>query len=144
MLWDIGLPAATKASPMEQGNMTASIDRTVVDQLAGSASSRADSRVVGISHCSGDRTGQARDFPRRGCVIGKEDFEQTAGKDDPFTRSARRRQAGDRARIRDIDVFGDGDVVTLFMPGRTPGHRALLVKLKSRRRAADRRSTITR
>ena len=85
MLWDTGLPAATKNKPMEQDNMTASIDRTVVDQLAQLGLKPADIRVVGISHMHGDHTGQARDFPQARLVIGKEDFEQTAGKDDPFT-----------------------------------------------------------
>jgi glyoxylase-like metal-dependent hydrolase (beta-lactamase superfamily II) len=31
---------------------------------------------------------------------------------------------------RDKDVFGDGSVVMLHMPGHTPGHHSLLVKLK--------------
>ena len=30
----------------------------------------------------------------------------------------------------DKDVFGDGSVVILAMPGHTPGHRSLLVRLK--------------
>ena len=33
---------------------------------------------------------------------------------------------------RDKDVFGDGSVVMLDMPGHTPGHHALLVKLKTK------------
>ena len=130
MLWDTGLPAATKSKPMEQDNMTASIDRTVVDQLAQLGVKPADIRVVGISHMHGDHTGQARDFPQARLVIGKEDFEQTAGKDDPFT-AWRGGGKPVTAEDSDIDIFGDGDVVTLFMPGHTPGHHALLVKLKS-------------
>ena len=130
MLWDTGLPAATKNKPMEQDNMTASIDRTVVDQLAQLGVKPADIRVVGISHMHGDHTGQARDFPQARLVIGKEDFEQTAGKDDPFT-AWRGGGKPVTAEDSDIDIFGDGDVVTLFMPGHTPGHHALLVKLKS-------------
>ena len=30
----------------------------------------------------------------------------------------------------DKDVFGDGSVIMLYTPGHTPGHHALLVKLK--------------
>jgi glyoxylase-like metal-dependent hydrolase (beta-lactamase superfamily II) len=30
----------------------------------------------------------------------------------------------------DKDVFGDGTVIMLYTPGHTPGHHALLVKLK--------------
>lgn len=130
MLWDTGLPAATKGKPMEQENMTASIDRTLVEQLAEVGVKPADIRVVGISHMHGDHTGQARDFPQARLVIGKEDFEQTAGQDDPFT-AWRGSGKPVTAEDSDIDVFGDGDVVALFMPGHTPGHHALLVKLKS-------------
>ncbi len=32
--------------------------------------------------------------------------------------------------VGDKDVFGDGSVVMLYMPGHTPGHHSLLVKLK--------------
>jgi glyoxylase-like metal-dependent hydrolase (beta-lactamase superfamily II) len=31
----------------------------------------------------------------------------------------------------DVDVFGDGSVVAMNLPGHTPGHMALLVKLAS-------------
>ncbi|HYN45669.1 MAG TPA: N-acyl homoserine lactonase family protein, partial [Allosphingosinicella sp.] len=33
---------------------------------------------------------------------------------------------------RDHDVFGDGSVVMLAMPGHTPGHHSLLVRLRDR------------
>src|SRR6185503_16329162 len=33
---------------------------------------------------------------------------------------------------KDKDVFGDGSVVMLDMPGHTPGHHSLLVKLKDK------------
>jgi len=130
MLWDTGLPAATKNQPMQENGMTASIQRTLVDQLAQLGVKAADIKVVGISHMHGDHTGQARDFPQARLVIGKEDFDQTAGKDDPFT-AWRGSGKSVTASDGDVDVFGDGDVVTLFLPGHTPGHHALLVKLKS-------------
>ena len=130
MLWDTGLPAATKGKPMEQDGMTASIDRTLVEQLAELNVKPEDVKVVGISHMHGDHTGQAKDFPQARLIIGKEDFERSAAKDDPFTAW---RGAGKQvtAADTDVDVFGDGDVVTLFTPGHTPGHHSLLVKLKS-------------
>ena len=130
MLWDTGLPAATKGKPMEQDGMTASIDKTLVEQLAELGLKPTDIKIVGISHMHGDHTGQAADFPQARLIIGKEDFEQSAAKDDPFTAW---RGAGKpvTAEDTDVDVFGDGDVVTLFTPGHTPGHHSLLVKLKS-------------
>jgi N-acyl homoserine lactone hydrolase len=130
MLWDTGLPAAARDKPMDENGMTASIRRPLVEQLAQLGVKPADIKVVGISHMHGDHTGQAADFPQARLVIGKEDFEQTAGKDDPFT-AWRGSGKPVTATDTDVDVFGDGDVVTLFMPGHTPGHHALLVKLKS-------------
>ena len=35
------------------------------------------------------------------------------------------------AAIADVDVFGDGSVVALHLPGHTPDHLALMVKLAS-------------
>lgn len=35
------------------------------------------------------------------------------------------------AVVGDKDVYGDGSVVMLALPGHTPGHTALLVRLKS-------------
>jgi glyoxylase-like metal-dependent hydrolase (beta-lactamase superfamily II) len=115
---------------MEQNGMTASIQRTLVEQLAELGVKQADIKVIGISHMHGDHTGQAADFPQARLIIGKEDFEQTAGKDDPFT-AWRGSGKPVTATDTDVDVFGDGDVVTLFTPGHTPGHHSLLVKLKS-------------
>lgn len=98
---------------------------------------------VGVSHPHLDHTGQLPSFPRATLLIGRADWEfvraQTpppgmqaddfamrrsrfapwtsgAGKVEPLT--------GDRK-----DVFGDGSVVMISLPGHTPGHHGLLVKL---------------
>ena len=130
MLWDTGLPAATKDKPMVQGGMTGAIDRTIAEQLEQLGVKPADIDVVGISHVHADHTGQAKDFPQARLVIGKADFDYTADKNDPFTawRGSGKQVTAEDA---DIDVFGDGEVVALFLPGHTNGHHALLVKLKS-------------
>ena len=78
----------------------------------------------------GDHIGQAAQFPNARLIIGKGDFEQTAGKDDPF---GPWRGQGKPVTLAtaDDDVFGDGSVVALHLPGHTPDHLALLVKLAS-------------
>ena len=132
MIWDTGLPLATLKEPLQQNGMTAALTSSLTDQLAKGGIKPADIDVVGISHMHGDHTGQAAQFPQARLLIGRADYEQSAGKDDPFG-PWRRAQGGkitfvvgDRA-----DVFGDGKVIALHLPGHTPGHLALLVNLAS-------------
>jgi N-acyl homoserine lactone hydrolase len=130
MVWDTGLPASTKDKPMVQGGMTGAIDVTLAEQLQQLGLKPHDIDVLGISHMHGDHIGQAAQFTNARLVIGKADFEQTAGKDDPF---GGWRGLGKPVDLltADKDIFGDGSVVALHLPGHTPDHLALLVKLAS-------------
>ena len=130
MIWDTGLPAATMKTPMEQNGMTAALTVTLADQLAKGGLKPGDIDIVGISHMHGDHTGQAAEFTNARLIIGKGDFEQTAGKDDPF---GPWRGAGKPVEVltADKDIFGDDSVVALHLPGHTPDHLALRVNLAS-------------
>lgn len=130
LLWDTGFSAALKGGSRDLGPLVASLRLTVKDQLATLKVRPEQVTFVGISHMHGDHTGQAAEFPAAQLVIGKGDFERTAGKDDPFGP-----WRGDKAAVRlasgDVDIFGDGSVIALHLPGHTPNHLALLVKLAS-------------
>ncbi|MEO6256706.1 MAG: N-acyl homoserine lactonase family protein [Sphingomicrobium sp.] len=130
MVWDTGFPASSLTKPIEQDGMVAKIDRTLADQLAEVGLKPTDIDVLGISHMHSDHTGQAAQFTNARLVIGQQDFAMTAGKDDPF---GPWRGAGKPVTelTGDQDVFGDGSVVALHLPGHTPDHLALLVNLKS-------------
>ncbi|MEO5774628.1 MAG: N-acyl homoserine lactonase family protein [Sphingomicrobium sp.] len=130
LLWDTGLPAALKGKSNTEGDFTASLDKTIVEQLAQLRVKPEEIDVVGISHMHFDHTGQAAAFPNARLVIGKSDLDKSAGKDDPFG-PWRKQGAQVTAQDADIDIFGDGSVTALFLPGHTPGHHALLVKLGS-------------
>jgi glyoxylase-like metal-dependent hydrolase (beta-lactamase superfamily II) len=130
MVWDTGFPAALKGQERDMGDLVARIDKTLVEQLAELGVKPEDVDVVGISHLHGDHTGQAAGFPNARLLIGKADFEQTAGKDDPFGPWRGEGKALTLATA-DADVFGDGSVTALHLPGHTPNHLALLVKLAS-------------
>jgi glyoxylase-like metal-dependent hydrolase (beta-lactamase superfamily II) len=114
------------------GGFTAHLDKTIGEQLAQLKLKPADIDVVGISHMHGDHTGQANEFAQARLVVGKADFEQSKGKEDPF---GPWRKAGNGGLTLvsggENDVFGDGSVVAIHLPGHTPDHMALLVKLKS-------------
>ena len=130
MIWDTGFPASWKGQTHDLGDLTVRIDKTLAEQLAQVGLKPAVIDIVGISHMHSDHTGQAAEMPQAELLIGKADFDQTKGKDDPFG-SWRSDGAKVRAVTGDTDVFGDGSVVALHLPGHTPDHLALLVKLAS-------------
>ncbi len=132
LLWDTGLPGENAGQNSSLGTMSVMVRRRIVDQLAEIGVRPAQVNFVGISHNHQDHIGQAADFPQATLLIGAEDFEATkAGA------NARRIApwASGAAKVepirRDHDVFGDGSVTILDMPGHTPGHQALLVRLRS-------------
>jgi glyoxylase-like metal-dependent hydrolase (beta-lactamase superfamily II) len=130
LLWDTGLDAALKGKSQDMGGLVMRLDKTLDEQLAQLGVKPADIDIVGISHMHADHTGQVDEFRTAELLIGKGDLEQTEGKDDPFG-SWRRSGAKVRAVTADTDVFGDGSVLALHLPGHTPDHLALLVRLAS-------------
>ena len=131
LLWDTGLPAELKGKKKDLGGIIGSVSKTVGEQLADLGLKPQDIDLVGISHNHGDHVGQLPEFAKKPLLVGRPDFDAAAGKkDDPF---AAWRSAGSplSAMTGDHDIFGDGDVIALFLPGHTPGHYGLLVKLKS-------------
>jgi glyoxylase-like metal-dependent hydrolase (beta-lactamase superfamily II) len=131
MVWDTGLSAALKGKPpQDMGDMVVRMDLTLGEQLVGLGIKPADVDIVGISHMHPDHTGQAAQFTSARLLIGKGDFEQSKGKDDPF---GAWRSAGKPVTsiTTDTDVFGDGSVTALHLPGHTRDHLALLVRVPS-------------
>jgi N-acyl homoserine lactone hydrolase len=130
LLWDTSFPGKLAGGEQDMGPLVARLSKTVGQQLTELGVKPEDVDIVGISHIHSDHTGQAAEFPNAQLIIGKGDFEQTRGKDDPFGP-----WRGEGAKVNettaDVDVFGDGSVVALHLPGHTPDHLALLVKLAS-------------
>lgn len=133
MLWDTGLPKADLGKPLVEGKADSETLRTpIVDQLARLGIGPRQVSIVGISHYHFDHTGQAADFPAAKLLIGKDDLRRLR---EPGARAAKPLEhwvagGGDVEAVDgDKDVFGDGRVVMLALPGHTPGHHGLLVKL---------------
>lgn len=130
MVWDTGFPASTKEQPMVRDGMTAAIDSTLADQLQQLGIKPEDVDVLGISHMHGDHIGQAAQFTNARLLIGKQDFEMLDGRPEDTLKGWR-----GNAKLtlvgEDVDVFGDGSVIALHLPGHTPDHLALLVNLNS-------------
>jgi glyoxylase-like metal-dependent hydrolase (beta-lactamase superfamily II) len=133
LLWDTGMamdgtPHAPRAS--------------IVEQLARIGLKPADIAFVGISHYHGDHTGQLASFPASSLLIGQGDWDAVRGTTPPpgvDAKSYAERRApfaawtAGGARTEpvngDRDVFGDGRVRIIDLPGHTPGHHGLLVRL---------------
>lgn len=135
MIWDTGnaldgAPEAPKVS--------------LVDLLARIGVKPDAIDYVGISHHHLDHTGQAAAFPGATLLIGKGDWDLLSAAEPPYGMDAKEFaqrsgrlapwiSGGGKVELltRDRkDVFGDGTVVMINLPGHTPGHHGLLVKLE--------------
>jgi len=134
LLWDTGMPAALLGHPDVNPVMTVTLRASIVDQLGRIGVRPEQVSMVGISHYHGDHTGQARAFPNARLLMGAADLAVLRG------RSAEQQAdlahwlsgGGQVTEVQgDLDVFQDGSVVMLNLPGHTPGHHALLVRLAS-------------
>lgn len=133
LLWDSGVDGALVGKPSSPGVFTISLKERIVDQLARIGVKPAQVNFVGISHYHDDHTGQAADFPGATLLIGTGDWEAVKGRPATAARFIPWISGGAKVEPigRDKDVFGDKSVTVLDMPGHTPGHKALLVRLKS-------------
>jgi glyoxylase-like metal-dependent hydrolase (beta-lactamase superfamily II) len=137
MLWDTGLPKSLLGAAFGTDVMSPTLSRTLVEQLAEIKVAPGDIGRVGISHYHFDHTGQAADFPQATLLIGRADLEalKAAAPPSGADPTALKPWLAGGAKVDpvdgDRDVFGDGSVRMLAMPGHTPGSLALLVELAS-------------
>ena len=136
LLWDSGLSDALIAKPVDDDQQSMSLKRSIVDQLKQIGVAPKQIGMVGISHYHGDHTGQAKHFPSAKLVIGRADWDAIKGNSEradiradlaPWVTGGGKIEA----IAGDGDMFNDGSVIMLAMPGHTPGHSALLVRLAS-------------
>lgn len=134
LLWDAGLPGELAGASAQNGPFRMSLRARIRDQLARIGVRPEQVTFVGISHYHDDHTGQAADFPGATLLIGAPDWEAIRARPESAARFRPWIEGGSTVQpvARDHDVFGDGSVVMLNMPGHTPGHHALLVRLRGR------------
>jgi len=135
MLWDTGIPAGVVQQPVQTPAIRATLRATIVAQLARINVRPEQVMTVGISHYHFDHTGQAASFPHARLLMGAGDLAALRGTDPGVERAPLAHWltgGGQVVEARgDHDVYGDGKVMMLDLPGHTPGHRALLVRLAS-------------
>jgi glyoxylase-like metal-dependent hydrolase (beta-lactamase superfamily II) len=131
LLWDTGLDGALAGQPKDkQGSF---LREKITSQVARIGMSAASINFVGISHYHYDHTGQVADFPNATLLTGAGDWEVIKVWKPAEARFRHWLTGGGKAEQLkgDKDVFGDGRVTILKMPGHTEGHQALLVRLAS-------------
>lgn len=130
LLWDLGLPSALiGAEPSQNGVFTPSLDVSLLDQFAAAEIDNID--YVAISHHHFDHTGQQEAAAGAEWLVSQAELE--------FIQNAEPGSGvGDMSGLLslertvfegDYDVFGDGSVIIMSLPGHTAGHAGLLVNL---------------
>lgn len=137
MIWDTGLPVSLKGKPTNGTDaLSATLSVTIAEQLAKLNVKPEQVTTVGISHYHFDHVGQASMFPAARLLIGNEDLKVL--RDPPEGVDAAPlagwlKEGGNVEGVQgDKDVFGDGSVQMIDLPGHTPGHHGLLVRLKNK------------
>jgi len=130
MVWDTGFAPGSNANAPKT---------SLADYLAQVKVKPEQVKFVGISHFHADHTGQLAPFTGATLMIGKGDWDGiTANPPAAGANAAGFKQwIAEGRKVEplaggDKDVFGDGSVVVLREPGHTPGHSALLVRLKEK------------
>ena len=127
LVWDAG-------HAMSAGAVAPKV--SLVDQLAQLKLKPEQIKYIGISHYHGDHIGQVGSFATSTLLIGKGDWDVLTDSKPtamanpvPFANWI---SGGGKVEPvpLDKDVFGDGTVMMLNMPGHTPGHHSLMVKLR--------------
>ena len=135
MLWDSGIPGGTVTQPISSPVVNATLRSRIVDQLARINVRPEQVTILGLSHYHFDHSGQAADFAHARLIMGAGDLAALRGNAPGMPREALAPWLREGANVTeargDVDVFEDGSVVMLNMPGHTPGHYSLLVRLAS-------------
>ena len=134
MLWDAGLAeelVGQEPFTTPDGAFTVSRKDSVVSQLAQLNLSPEDFDYIALSHTHFDHTGSASKFANATWLVQEAEYnfitseEQKKGDNYP--------PIANLTKVKklngDFDVFGDGTVVIKSMPGHTPGHQVLALKL---------------
>ncbi|RFB05745.1 N-acyl homoserine lactonase family protein [Parvularcula marina] len=129
LLWDLGLPAALVGQePQVNEPFTVSLETSLADQLNAIGVAPGDIDLVSISHSHFDHTGQPEAAGKALWLVHQAEYDHMFDAENPNDYSAFEK-FDTKTFTEDYDVFGDGAVRIMSLPGHTPGHTALLVKM---------------
>ena len=137
LMWDAGLPEQlvglgepfTDAS----GAFTVSRADSLATQLAQIGLQPADIDYLALSHTHFDHSGHAEALAASTWLVQETEYAWITSAEMQAQQPDMYNAVNDLKKIRkisgDTDVFGDGTVVIKYLPGHTPGHCALYLKL---------------
>ncbi|MBS1861245.1 MAG: N-acyl homoserine lactonase family protein [Actinobacteria bacterium] len=137
LLWDTGIADSIAARPEGERLNETHVFRvpvTLRGQLEAIGRAPADIGLLGLSHLHIDHVGNLDLFPGATALMQRAEYDAAYGPDaEALTYIPETYAALDQGKIQKIvgrhDVFGDGTVVMVPLPGHTPGHQGLLVAL---------------
>jgi glyoxylase-like metal-dependent hydrolase (beta-lactamase superfamily II) len=136
LLWDAGLPDAIHDMPdgATEPPFTLNVGKTLKGQLERIGVPPEAIEFFSISHSHFDHLGNGNLFKGSTFIVNERErdhmFRPEAKKDaQTFANYADLEAATKKTFTDSIDVFGDGKVIIVSMPGHTPGHSVLLVNL---------------
>lgn len=137
LLWDAGLPDAIHDAPdstVDSEDFTLTVPKTLKGQLERIGVPPDYVEFFSISHSHFDHVGNANLFKGSTFIVSEKErehmFRAEARADKEAFANYSDLEAAKKTTYTDsYDVFGDGKVIIISMPGHTPGHSALLVNL---------------
>lgn len=138
LMWDAGLPESLVGMPepftTENGAFTVSRKDSVSNQLKSIGMAIEDIDFISLSHTHFDHSGHANNFKNATWIVQEDEYEYVNSEENKKQYPEVYAAVQDLDNVKkikgDYDVFGDGTVVFKFMPGHTPGHQVLFLKLK--------------
>ncbi len=137
LMWDAGLPDAIADAPdgVISDGFTLRVPKTLKGQLERIGAPPEAIEYFSISHSHFDHVGNGNLFKRATFIVNEAErrfmFREEARKDTQAFAGYSDLEGAKKASFTDsYDVFGDGKVIIVTMPGHTPGHSVLLVNLE--------------
>ncbi|MDJ0711787.1 MAG: N-acyl homoserine lactonase family protein [Woeseiaceae bacterium] len=133
LLWDAGIAREYLGNNESRDGWLLTINQTIEDQLTEIGFDPSDVDFLGISHFHGDHIGQAADFSDATLLMHESSIAWI--RENPIGNARTKLQAwfaGDSEVTGfdgDHDIFSDGSVRIIGLPGHAPGHTGLLVRL---------------
>ena len=138
LLFDAGLETSLLGLELNDKPQSYTLASSLVDQLAVIGLEPGDIGSVALSHYHFDHAGQLSSFPEAKLIIGAEDWaalqqpKPPLGAEPPLFEHWLKGGGEVQTIEGDLDIFGDGSVKMLSMPGHSPGSYSLLIRLANR------------
>lgn len=139
LLWDLGLPGMLVGAGVQTvgGVFNVSLEKSITQQLAELGLTPDDIDYVSLSHDHFDHVGQIDQVQGATWIVQEDEYDDmfppegaTAPVQPELAAMWAQFKPLETLKINgDYDVFGDGTVKILEMPGHTPGHSVLLLNM---------------